>query len=263
MGVQSYSTTASDNNDSPPNGAPENMAPSAVNDTIRQIMADIRSWYESAEWIDLGDAPTRVSDTEFSVSGDQTAVYTENRRVKVVGGSTNYGSITASSYSSPNTTVTVTWDSGATPTGLTSVSVGILNPSNSSLPSTTDEETTGSFTGTLTGFGSNPTGTVSYAKRGNTVTLWMDDAEIIGTSNATTMTMTGLPAAVRPASAVQAFCPLRNNSNSLRFGKAIISASGATITFMLQDSDFFSASNFTASNSKGITAGWSITYRVD
>ncbi len=39
--VTSYSTTPSDNNSSPPNGAPEGMAPGAVNDVIRQVMADI------------------------------------------------------------------------------------------------------------------------------------------------------------------------------------------------------------------------------
>jgi hypothetical protein len=41
MPVTSYSTSAASNNSAPPNGAPEGWAPSAVNDTIRQIMADI------------------------------------------------------------------------------------------------------------------------------------------------------------------------------------------------------------------------------
>jgi hypothetical protein len=41
MPVTSYSTTAANNNSAAPNGAPEGWAPSAVNDTIRQIMADI------------------------------------------------------------------------------------------------------------------------------------------------------------------------------------------------------------------------------
>jgi hypothetical protein len=38
--VTAYSTTPSANNSAPPNGAPENMAPSAVNDVMRQMMAD-------------------------------------------------------------------------------------------------------------------------------------------------------------------------------------------------------------------------------
>jgi hypothetical protein len=41
MAVQDYSTTAASNNAAPPNGAPEGMTPGSVNDTIRQIMADV------------------------------------------------------------------------------------------------------------------------------------------------------------------------------------------------------------------------------
>jgi len=43
MSIINYSTTPANNNSAPPNGAPEGMAPSAVNNTIREIMADIRS----------------------------------------------------------------------------------------------------------------------------------------------------------------------------------------------------------------------------
>jgi hypothetical protein len=41
MPVTSWSTTAADNNAAPPNGWPEGMAPSAVNNTARQMMADL------------------------------------------------------------------------------------------------------------------------------------------------------------------------------------------------------------------------------
>lgn len=41
MPVTSYSRTPSDNSASPPNGFPEGMAPSAVNNTARQLMTDI------------------------------------------------------------------------------------------------------------------------------------------------------------------------------------------------------------------------------
>lgn len=46
MPVSSWSTTPASNNSAPPNGWPEGMAPSAVNDTARQMMADIRSMYD-------------------------------------------------------------------------------------------------------------------------------------------------------------------------------------------------------------------------
>jgi hypothetical protein len=48
MAVSDWSTTAADNDAAPPNGAPEGMAPSAVNDVMRQIMADIRSLHDNA-----------------------------------------------------------------------------------------------------------------------------------------------------------------------------------------------------------------------
>jgi hypothetical protein len=41
MAVTDYSRTPASNNSAPPNGAPEGWAPSAVNNTIRQIMTDI------------------------------------------------------------------------------------------------------------------------------------------------------------------------------------------------------------------------------
>ena len=45
MALKDYSTTPANNNSAPPNGAPEGMAPSAVNDVIRQVMADVRTEY--------------------------------------------------------------------------------------------------------------------------------------------------------------------------------------------------------------------------
>jgi hypothetical protein len=42
MAWTKYSTTAADNDASPPNGAPEGMSPSGVNDTMRDMMAEIR-----------------------------------------------------------------------------------------------------------------------------------------------------------------------------------------------------------------------------
>lgn len=47
MGIINYSGTPANNNSSPPNGAPEGMAPSEVNDVIRQMMADMRNGIET------------------------------------------------------------------------------------------------------------------------------------------------------------------------------------------------------------------------
>src|SRR5690606_14225037 len=113
---------------------PENMAPSAVNDTMREGMAAVRRWYEAAEWIDLGHTPTRTGHTTFTIATDVTATYHVGRRIRCTDSSTLYGTITASSYSAPNTTVTVALDSGALSASLSAVALGVLAATNMSLP---------------------------------------------------------------------------------------------------------------------------------
>ena len=47
--IRDYSTTADDNNSTPPDGAPEGMAPSSVNNTMREAYARIKRWYEDCQ----------------------------------------------------------------------------------------------------------------------------------------------------------------------------------------------------------------------
>ncbi len=49
MTYTGWDTIAANNNASPPQGAPEGMAASAVNDTIRQLMADLATWRDAVE----------------------------------------------------------------------------------------------------------------------------------------------------------------------------------------------------------------------
>lgn len=137
-GIELWSTTAASNNSAPPNGWPEGQAPSTVNDCARQMMASVRTWYENAQWINLGYTHTYVASTQFKISGiDVTSVYTVSRRVKAVGSSTGtiYGSITVSAFST-DTTITVSWDSGSLSNETLTIYVGITSPTNSSLPAT-------------------------------------------------------------------------------------------------------------------------------
>lgn len=88
----------------------------------------------SSEWINTLSA-TYSSSTQFTLSGDQTTEYHKARRVKLVGSSTKYGAITASTYGAPNTTVTVTVDdSSSLDATLSSVSTGFTSAVNSSVP---------------------------------------------------------------------------------------------------------------------------------
>lgn len=132
--IKTWSTAAASNNSASPNGFPEGMAPSGVNDSAREMMAAVRRWYESAQWIDLGDAPVYASATTFTFASDRTATYTVGRRLKLADASTLYGTITACAYSAPNTTVTIVLDSGTLSGSLSAVALGILTPANSSIP---------------------------------------------------------------------------------------------------------------------------------
>jgi hypothetical protein len=54
----------------------------------------------------------------------------------------------------------------------------------------------GTYTATLTGCTTSPTTTVRWTRIGNRV--WLDWDDVAGTSNANTMTLTGMPAGIRP-----------------------------------------------------------------
>lgn len=105
--ISTWSTSAGDNNATPPDGFPEGMLPSGVNDAAREVMAAVRRWYEAPFWTDLGYTHTFATATSFTVAADVTAFYTVGRRIRIVGSGTGtrYGWITSSSYSAPNTTV--------------------------------------------------------------------------------------------------------------------------------------------------------------
>lgn len=135
--VSAWNSTAASNNSESPDGFKENMLPSGVNDSAREVMAAIRRWYEDAQWINLGHTPTQTSGTAFTIPTDVTATYEANRRIKMYGSSmgTFYGTISSSAYSAPNTTVNVTMDSGSLTSNLSKVYVSALTATNSAVPS--------------------------------------------------------------------------------------------------------------------------------
>lgn len=65
-------------------------------------------------WIQYADAPTRLTDTSFEVTGDARDTFQIARRLKcIVGASTLYALVTNAVYGTGATTVTVEMDSGA------------------------------------------------------------------------------------------------------------------------------------------------------
>jgi hypothetical protein len=124
-GIKDYSTTPANNNAAPPNGFPEGMAPASVNDGMRQVMADIRSWFIAPQWIDFGDTPTQTGANTFLIPTDLTSRYTVGTRIRMIGSTpfTLTGTISASSYSAPNTSVTVAMDSGSLNSTLNAIAI--------------------------------------------------------------------------------------------------------------------------------------------
>ena len=118
--ISTWSTTAASNNSTAPDGWPEGMPPSGVNNSAREMMAQIRDVWNDKDWFIIGDQDgsttfTYSSGTAVTVSATNvTTVYHANRRVKVVGSNTGtiYGYIASSSFST-NTTINFTFDSGS------------------------------------------------------------------------------------------------------------------------------------------------------
>lgn len=126
----------------------------------------------------------------------------------------------------------------------------------------------GTFTATYTGFTASScspvaacTGTASWAKMGQVVVLTLP--QNLGTSNATTFTTTGLPAAIQPSATTQTVAVVvENNTAEARALAQFASASG-TITYSVWAAGGFNASNWTASGNKGIATPLTITYALN
>lgn len=89
---------------------------------------------ELSEWNDSGLTPTYVGATSFTLSGDQTTDFHGGRRLKITdSGGVQYSTITGSSYSNPNTTVTVANDSSTIDSGISDVDLGVVSAQNTSV----------------------------------------------------------------------------------------------------------------------------------
>lgn len=86
------------------------------------------------EWVETGDTPTHIDDTNLSVPGDKRGTYQVGRRLRAtISAGTVYGTITVSAFTTI-TTVTMVWDSGTLDSGLSAVAVGFLSVDTPSIP---------------------------------------------------------------------------------------------------------------------------------
>lgn len=91
------------------------------------------------EWVSYSGAVTYISATQFSVVGNQTGIFQVGRKTKSQNsGGISYGAITTSTYSSPNTTVTLDNSVLTLDSGLSAMYYGFLSSINSSIPSTAE-----------------------------------------------------------------------------------------------------------------------------
>ena len=140
MAYTKYSLTPADNNAAPPNGAPEGMLPSAVNDTMRDMMAQIRDvgdgirggTYTMTAPVITGGSITGVAlsgntltspvitggsinNTPIGASTANTGAFTT---LSATGATTFSGATVANTFSSSGATIT-----GGTITGITDLAV--------------------------------------------------------------------------------------------------------------------------------------------
>ncbi len=128
--IGTWSTTAGNNNATPPDGWPEGQAPSTVNDCAREMMAQIKVYINDAQYVDLGNTPSFLTATTFSMATADVANFEVGRRVKLFDTTTLYGTINSVSA----TFVSVRLDSGILSTSLSSIAVAVVKQSNNSLP---------------------------------------------------------------------------------------------------------------------------------
>lgn len=116
----------------------------------------------------------------------------------------------------------------------------------------------GTYTGTLTGCTTSPTGTITYTLTGKIVSL--NIPVIQATSNTTDMTVTGMPAHIRPSiSKSLPTGPLKDNGNpTTTQTTSILILTNGTLSFSLNGS----GAGFTNANNKGMSTNLGITYTL-
>lgn len=88
-----------------------------------------------SEWVTTGFVITYVGPTQFSVPGDQTSVFTVNRRIQYqLSSGLAYGYVSASAYAGNVTTVTVVADSTNLDATVSVVNYSFINATNLSVP---------------------------------------------------------------------------------------------------------------------------------
>jgi hypothetical protein len=151
MAYTKYSLTPANNTAAPPDGAPEGMLPSAVNDTMRDMMAQIR---------DVGDG---IRDGTYTMTA-----------AKITG-----GSITGVTFSSSSATIT-----GGSITGITDLAVADGGTGASTLTGVLKGNGTSAFTAATAGTDYvAPSGALGTPSSGTLSSCTVDGTDAVGFRN--------------------------------------------------------------------------------
>lgn len=182
--------------------------------------------------------------------------------------STQISNIAAGGTALQSASVTDSITGAGTPGSPLQLSGDAATPGNSYYYGTNSSGTKGwyaattatTFTGTLTGVTGTVTGAFNYTSNGTTAAVYLT-AGVTGTSNSTSMTVTGVPSAIQPANGQLAPCAnIENNTTGSQIGWALIS--GGTITIFLISGTTITSTGFTGSGTKGLQQFWCISYTL-
>lgn len=116
----------------------------------------------------------------------------------------------------------------------------------------------GTFTVTITGCTTAPTGTAFWWKMGNLAVITLP--AVSATSNSTALTFTGLPAALQPAHGNNTIVSLLEDNGVNTYGTVQFSAGSGTMTCLKASST--SGASWTAAGTKGLAALVTIAYSL-
>jgi hypothetical protein len=168
---------------------------------------------------------------------------------------------TSANYNANNLTGT-TLAAGVVNSSLTSVGTlaALTVSGTTTLGANSQAVTTGSFTITGTGFTSNPTGTATWIKIGNTVLLTIPT--LTGTANATTFTLTGLPSAIQPATTNPQFISFTGVAGIASVYVLFAFGAGSGTVTLIQAATYAATSGAWASSGSRSLGAQTITYTV-
>ena len=120
---------------------------------------------------------------------------------------------------------------------------------------------TDTFEVTYGGFSADPSATTAtYYRFGRLVLIELPVGT--GTSNSTSFSISGLPAAIRPASTQYAHVPFAEDNGSANSGGAVVQVQNASQMNVALNDGSYAAASWTNSSTKGLTTYAPVWYRL-